>query len=1591
MAATLEGAFKIRDQASAKLIAMRVEAERTDSAFERLGHRMDSVGSSRQMRQMSDTSRTVRTLGIDAGNAEKRVGNLDTRMKNADRSAGGFGARLKMLRTGITGFAGDLFKIARPAGMLVGFSTLIGLAGQGVGALVGTLITAAPRMLDLGAASAAAIPAVVGLVGGVKELTAAGKLLGQAMQGGAAGARAIREGGPALGQLVRHLRSIRGELRGIKQAGEAPIFRGINSAVGLVSQNRTRLRQISGTIGNATGSAIRTVAQGTLGNRGFMQDIGKLAGAGGGVIRSLGHDLVNVAHGFATIGVAARPLTQWLSKTVQGWTANWAASMKVKAGNGQLAQTFDRAKTALQGTFHFIHNVWIALRQLGRDARPAGEQLYHWLSLISDRWATIGTNTALNTRLTREFFGMEKNFEKLGNLVGTISKAVFNMGGGQGLGKVADGINGLIPAAAKFFTTMADTFGPPMVTLLTTFSQTLGLLTQGTDSPLVTILNTTNNILKAFNGLLRAVEPLRGVIGHVFEAALLLRFLTRLKLVSVGWDNVAASATRAGIAERDAQALGGGSFGIRPGPIFGGLGRRGVGRAAAARAGVGFVGTAEGEVTAVGGGALAGGRLAALGGGLRAGAAGAGRIFLPLTAILGAFGALSAQRSGSFGHQAAQTTFGAVQGATGGLAGAALNHLGIGTGALDTPDQVTQKLVSESQKLTSADLRRADAGTTGITRLNREVDVLQVTMQGFAHDQTDSARAYRAQLQQEIDQRKLLVGQMKAEQAQRESQRADQIAQSFQRIYQTTPGSDATKRAAVERAGIALISRQQSKTMRQTTANDLLTPLHGAARNTLGRQLAPIVGGVYGGGLVEIGGMAERQRIKGAATLPNTAADEKVYLDRLTANVIASGYTSAQARAWVAAWVASDFKTNVIPPGAVSVTAKQRAAAELAKKKRDHQLVPVTAQQIAAARNQGSSTSADIIAAGNASPLAPAISAVTSIASAFGGDPMQQFAGTAIITGQQAVLVSQAARAMSAQGWSLSQIEGQFQRWHPKWARHDIDIIVANALKNRGRHASGGRLGGSGLQDSVPVPGGMAAPGELVVNRHTERKVNYMLAGHGTSLEGMVDGETTPHSAYARGGRTGYARGGRLSVQPGLDVKDVNSTLMSDISGLAGSGHNVVITSGYRTVAHQAQLWDRYVRSGFNNAYIAARPGQSAHNFGLAVDADIDGAPAAFIGPATLSRFGLVAPVAHDPVHVELLNDSPQLLGLSVARARAAGQHPVVPSNKPTKSGRIAVTGGTGTTTTVPDSTAATRRRIALQLAQPYSISRVLSSASGGNLGLGGIGITGDQPDFYAAASAAVTKTATAAKTAGQPGSTNPSLGKGRVASGSFAAAVAAATGLNPAVVQAWVLAEGAYAPNGTGGFNYLNLRPYTGDPYSSVSSGGFEQFSNLANAETASIRRIRQPFASGILGSAGKGILQEFAAIAASAWDAGHYGGPGGPRLIEAYNSLASQKNARGGRMKWGGWHAKGVDAIYNTPTMLGVGEAGPERVTVTKPQKGGKGWGPTTVTFHNKFEIKGGDPVEVREQIDAALHQFADDLDRHFGTDVADGSGAY
>ena len=106
------------------------------------------------------------------------------------------------------------------------------------------------------------------------------------------------------------------------------------------------------------------------------------------------------------------------------------------------------------------------------------------------------------------------------------------------------------------------------------------------------------------------------------------------------------------------------------------------------------------------------------------------------------------------------------------------------------------------------------------------------------------------------------------------------------------------------------------------------------------------------------------------------------------------------------------------------------------------------------------------------------------------------------------------------------------------------------------------------------------------------------------------------------GGGVQWFQGGGITG----DTRGLNATFLDRVrQWVAAVGRPFHITSGYRSVERQAQLYQAYLAGRGN---LAAKPGNSNHNFGLAIDGP-------HWGNRNPGAFGLVYRVRGEPWHVE--------------------------------------------------------------------------------------------------------------------------------------------------------------------------------------------------------------------------------------------------------------------------------------------------------------------------------------------------------------------
>lgn len=1034
--ATVTGVFRIIDRATPAMKGMERQAYRTDAAIASVGASLDSLGSNQRLRRLSQATRSVRSLGNEAQGAGKQMeaagrgANVASRgIDRAEKSAGRAHVAFRNLAQGLR----DVAVLAKP-GLFVALGAAIGIVVQAVGALAGGVVGLTPAIADLAGIVAPAGAGIVGL--GLAMVTAklAFKDFGQALGGNKDAFKRLTPEAKSFLSTLRQYRPVLKELRASAQRG---LFPGLTDAVGKLAGGGgpEALRRLLGGTGRALGGVASTIA-GRLTSAEALPDFERLGDQGNRMLRMIGGAFADLIDVFRNFSVAAIPFTDWMTRSITGWARHRRAISQFNRDSGKTAAFLDRTRSSMELMARVGRNLWETFRNLGRAARPLGDDLWAGIDKATRRWADYTGSVRGSVRLTQQFTAMGPAIKQIAGLFGDLGKAIFRMGSDPKLAGTVQELRGLVGPLERILTGLANTLGPPLTRALVALGETFTQL-GGFGGPVVVFLDAITGILKGVNAIADAVPALKGVFGAALSVALIGRFLVKLGLLERGWWRVGTAARSAAVAEAEATALsrGGGLGGTAVGP----LGRGAAGMSRWAKAGrIGGYGLlaslAAGPVTeGLTGSSRAGGVAgkAALGASI---GATAGTIVPGVGTVLG--------------------------GVAGGIAGGAFGLLsGAGRG---------EPGIAEVNRVQhEASSRLAGANGFGRRGLEREVAIFQAALGKLSGVQGEAAEAQRMAYRAEIDARQRVIAGLKQEATGRElaesGRRRRAAAVDLQRGFDFLLKRGASKgdalsavnaRAQLEMRGMRLQDRKEfarglfTWEKRQIGGDKSLGPTLEALRGQLGPLLAlgqrkPDAKNFPAGGLPAINRELTRwpEQMAQAAKSGMTQMQRFAYL-----TLVGQGADPAWARAQV--FLAEANGTGVKP---------FRQAPNNRKMLGDR----ATPDRIGPDVGRGP---------GMREPDEPA----------------------------------------------------------PRQTARQLNDARNRAVRERNRrHAGGGRIAGRGLSDTVPVPGGMAAPGELIVNRHTEKRVDALLGGR--SLEGMVAGENRRHSdRYATGGRAPKSLAGYL-------------------------------------------------------------------------------------------------------------------------------------------------------------------------------------------------------------------------------------------------------------------------------------------------------------------------------------------------------------------------------------------------------------------------------------------------------------------------------
>ena len=1161
MAATVEGTFRLRDNATRTLEKIRDKALQADAAVAKLGRSLDMVGAKKQLAQLSATEKAMGKLDAASKSTTREVdkqtnvlGRHERQMKRSESVLERFGRKMILVFGGLS----RAFMLLKIPAMITGITALVPI----VAALGAGLVSLVPKLLDAGGALAALGPAIVGmgLAMGTVKLAFGG--LKEAMGGNA---EALAKLTPQARRFTETLKSWKPLVEEFRKSAQKGLFGGLDASLNRLKVAAPTVNRLLSMMGERLGK-LAELATARFTTRGFLKDFEALGRTGGILVTRMGRAMIFLIDAMRHISIAAQPLTLWLSRVVLGWAKVADESARAGRTSGRLTAYFERTRASLTTLGHILRDVWSMLRSIGQAARPLGDDLYGSIEKATHGWAVFLRGAGGQMGMRRFFESTRDTIHEVFGLVGDLSKALGRLSGQQGTAAgMVGGLRAIVPPLEKILTAMLRAFGPAMIDALVTLARTIELLGQNGVGPFTLMLNTLSLILKIVNGLISRIPQLGTLIVSAFAVGAMMRASRAIMGIAESWGLVTASATRAAAAQAAASGVPMVGGGRRGG--WGGVGRLfGRGRAATTVAeeaatvarGVPLSAAAAGRMGTVAAGAGKAAGLAKYAGWGAKALPAVGKVALPLMAVSALMSGLTARRTGSVGNQIAQTGSKILSDQTFGLlpqyeglsardraagtrdayfgtgdtystgrraAGVAPSHTVRGRGGVArvaggrslSVDTQGMTYGAQFQNLTSIN---ATTGKEQATVLSRLGD-LQAQAQGQVNKAGSSpeAAAALAMLQQEIAGRRELLALTRHQERAVKNEKARGAAGSLLAGFDHLAGrvDPRTGKLDPKQAKRALAA------LRKQTAAQLegATPGEAAA---IGRPILKA--------MEKLG--KDNPELKKAIDPLKTSVYDKFKDLHVSIKQVNGKIADGTARTWE------------------SIRKKMTDPAQLMEQDVTKAFTNVQEQALGALRAMG------YTAAEAKKFITDAESKGTPLPS---GGP-----GTATGSG-------------------------------------------ATSSQSRAR---GGRISGSGLRDTVPIGGAMAAPGELVVNRHTERRADSRLGGSG-ALAAMVGAESVPHHAQ-NGIEPGLAQGGRV---PG---RARNPAL--DLGGLEGSPLMKAIAAAQRIDAmHYPYAW------GGGHGRIGVPGAGTRHSNGGSIGTGFDcsGATSAVLGAAGLLGSPMVA------------------------------------------------------------------------------------------------------------------------------------------------------------------------------------------------------------------------------------------------------------------------------------------------------------------------------------------------------------------------------
>jgi phage-related protein len=261
---------------------------------------------------------------------------------------------------------------------------------------------------------------------------------------------------PAGQKFVKFLLTMKPLLDKIRFAAQEGLFPGLTEALKSLSELAPVITPAVERMGKSIGDAAANVGK-LMASPLFKEQLARVLDSSIRIMDTVGRIVGNLVSIFMNVADAARPFTEWLFTTVEGWTEQWKAMTSGKKGQKRLTDFFQETKDVLQIVGGLLLDFGKALFGIGKASKGVGKDFLKALAEAATKFAEFVNSKEGQARIKKWFEDMKPIAESVAKLFKDVVVAVLQIANDPKAAQFFDKLRTeLLPALVDFFTTLGS-------------------------------------------------------------------------------------------------------------------------------------------------------------------------------------------------------------------------------------------------------------------------------------------------------------------------------------------------------------------------------------------------------------------------------------------------------------------------------------------------------------------------------------------------------------------------------------------------------------------------------------------------------------------------------------------------------------------------------------------------------------------------------------------------------------------------------------------------------------------------------------------------------------------------------------------------------------------------------------------------------------------------------------------------------------------------------------------------------------------------------------------------------------------------------